>query len=307
MKHLIAITGPTASGKTRQAVALARELDGEIISADSRQLYRGMDIGTGKDLSEYGDVPYHLTDVAEAGERWNLHDYLFHYHSAFNDIVARDCQPILCGGTGLYLEHAVGRVELPQVPENPQLREDLKDLTIDQLAERLASLKQLHNVTDLDTTQRAIRAIEIAEYMAAHPDVAALTRPHPDPKSIIIALDIPRDDRRRRIEARLDARLQEGMIDEVKRLLDSGLTPDQLIYYGLEYKFVTLHIIGQLTYAEMREQLLIAIRQFAKRQMTWLRGMERRGWTLHWLPYDLPPAEFVTCVLTLAHAHGTLS
>lgn len=306
MKHLIAITGPTASGKTRLAVALARELDGEIISADSRQLYRGMDIGTGKDLSEYGDIPYHLTDVAQDGERWNLHDYLSHYHSAYNDIIARNCQPILCGGTGLYLEHAVGRVELPQVPENPELREELKDWTIDQLAQRLASLKQLHNVTDLDTTQRAIRAIEIAEYMATHPDVAALTRPHPDPKSIIIALDIPRDDRRRRIEARLDARLQEGMIDEVKRLLDSGLTAEQLIYYGLEYKFVTLHVVGQLTYAEMREQLLIAIRQFAKRQMTWLRGMERRGWTLHWLPYDLPSPEFVSQVLTIAHAHATL-
>ncbi|MCC8037394.1 MAG: tRNA (adenosine(37)-N6)-dimethylallyltransferase MiaA [Bacteroidales bacterium] len=306
MKHLIAITGPTASGKTRQAVALARELGGEIISADSRQLYRGMDIGTGKDLSEYGNVPYHLTDVADAGERWNLHDYLSHYHSAYNDIVARNRQPILCGGTGLYLEHAVGRVELPQVPEDHKLREELKDWTIDQLAKRLASLKQLHNVTDLDTPQRAIRAIEIAEYMAAHPNVASLTLPHPDPKSIIIALDIPRDDRRRRIEARLDARLQEGMIDEVKRLLDSGLTPEQLIYYGLEYKFVTMHVIGQLTYAQMREQLLIAIRQFAKRQMTWLRGMERRGWTLHWLPYDLPSPQFVNRVLTIAHAHATL-
>lgn len=289
---VIVVTGPTASGKTARAVALARRLDGEIISADSRQIYRGMDIGTGKDLCEYGEVPYHLIDIAPAGYKYNLYEYLRDYKQAYADIASRDKMPILCGGTGLYVESVLKGLELPQVPENPELRKQLAGKSLDELTQMLSAMKSLHNTTDIDTAQRAIRAIEIEEYYRLHPDAAMQAKPHPIINALVIGVDIPREQRRQRISQRLHARLSQGMIDEVKKLIDSGIQPDNLIYYGLEYKFVTLYLTGQIDYAEMTRQLEIAIHQFAKRQMTWFRGMERRGFPIHWLPWDLTDEEF---------------
>ena len=297
---MLVVTGPTATGKTRRAVDLAKALNGEIISADSRQVYRGMDLGTGKDLEEYGDVPFHLIDICPAGYRYNLFEYLRDFQTAYDDIVARERLPILCGGTGLYVESVVNGVRLPDVPQNPALREELSSKTLDELTAILAEMKTLHNVTDVDTKKRAIRAIEIQRYYIEHPDKASLTKPNPMKDVTIIGVDIDREARRQRISARLQSRLDNGMIDEVRRLIESGIDPDDLIYYGLEYKFITLHVIGQLTYDEMFSQLEIAIHQFAKRQMTWFRGMERRGFKIHWLPYDLPTEEFVERVKAIA-------
>ncbi|MBP5315157.1 MAG: tRNA (adenosine(37)-N6)-dimethylallyltransferase MiaA [Muribaculaceae bacterium] len=297
---MLVVTGPTATGKTRRAVDLAKALNGEIISADSRQVYRGMDLGTGKDLEEYGDVPFHLIDICPAGYRYNLFEYLRDFQTAYDDIVARERLPILCGGTGLYVESVVNGVRLPDVPQNPALREELSSKTLDELTAILAEMKTLHNVTDVDTKKRAIRAIEIQRYYIEHPDKASLTKPNPMKDVTIIGVDIDREARRQRISARLRSRLDNGMIDEVRRLIESGIDPDDLIYYGLEYKFITLHVIGQLTYDEMFSQLEIAIHQFAKRQMTWFRGMERRGFKIHWLPYDLPTEEFVERVKAIA-------
>ncbi|MBO7381772.1 MAG: tRNA (adenosine(37)-N6)-dimethylallyltransferase MiaA [Muribaculaceae bacterium] len=297
---MLVVTGPTATGKTRRAVDLAKALNGEIISADSRQVYRGMDLGTGKDLEEYGDVPFHLIDICPAGYRYNLFEYLRDFQTAYDDIVARERLPILCGGTGLYVESVVNGVRLPDVPQNPALREELSSKTLDELTAILAEMKTLHNVTDVDTKKRAIRAIEIQRYYIEHPDKASLTKPNPMKDVTIIGVDIDREARRQRISARLRSRLDNGMIDEVRRLIESGIDPDDLIYYGLEYKFITLHVIGQLTYDEMFSQLEIAIHQFAKRQMTWFRGMERRGFKIHWLPYDLPSEEFVERVKAIA-------
>lgn len=297
---MLVVTGPTATGKTRRAVDLAKALNGEIISADSRQVYRGMDLGTGKDLEEYGDVPFHLIDICPAGYRYNLFEYLRDFQTAYDDIVARERLPILCGGTGLYVESVVNGVRLPDVPHNPALREELSSKTLYELTAILAEMKTLHNVTDVDTKKRAIRAIEIQRYYIEHPDKASLTKPNPMKDVTIIGVDIDREARRQRISARLRSRLDNGMIDEVRRLIESGIDPDDLIYYGLEYKFITLHVIGQLTYDEMFSQLEIAIHQFAKRQMTWFRGMERRGFKIHWLPYDLPSEEFVERVKAIA-------
>ncbi|MBR4722214.1 MAG: tRNA (adenosine(37)-N6)-dimethylallyltransferase MiaA [Muribaculaceae bacterium] len=297
---MLVVTGPTATGKTRRAVDLAKALNGEIISADSRQVYRGMDLGTGKDLEEYGDVPFHLIDICPAGYRYNLFEYLRDFQTAYDDIVARERLPILCGGTGLYVESVVNGVRLPDVPQNPTLREELSSKTLDELTAILAEMKTLHNVTDVDTKKRAIRAIEIQRYYIEHPDKASLTKPNPMKDVTIIGVDIDREARRQRISARLRSRLDNGMIDEVRRLIESGIDPDDLIYYGLEYKFITLHVIGQLTYDEMFSQLEITIHQFAKRQMTWFRGMERRGFKIHWLPYDLPTEEFVERVKAIA-------
>lgn len=295
-EKIIAIVGPTACGKTHRAVELARALDGEIISGDSRQIYRGMDIGTGKDLGEYGPIPAHLLDIRPAGYRYNLHEYVDDFHHALADIRSRGKQPILCGGTGMYVETVLSGVRLPQVDPNPELREKLQGKSLEELTAILSQYKELHNTTDVDTCQRAIRAIEIEEHYRSHPDdLRASRRETATPlPAVIIGLDIDRDLRRQRISARLDARLQEGMLDEVQRLLDSGIAPDDLIYYGLEYKFVTLHLIGRLTFDEMRSQLETAIHQFAKRQMTWFRGMERRGFRIHWLPYDAPLADFLS-------------
>lgn len=294
----LAIIGPTACGKTRRAVEIASELDGEILSADSRQIYRNMDLGTGKDIEEYALIPYHLIDIAEPGTKFNLHQYLTAFRSAYADIIERGKFPIICGGSGMYFENALRGVKLPEVPENPELRQSLQGKSLAELTEILAASKTLHNTTDVDTPKRAIRAIEIQRHYEAHPEEAKMAdyRSARPLNALIIALDIPREDRRRRISERLDARLAAGMVDEVRYLLDSGINPEDLIYYGLEYKFLTLYVTGKLSFDEMRSQLEIAIHQFAKRQMTWLRGMERRGIKLNWLPYNLPHEEFISQV-----------
>ena len=286
--NIIAVTGPTASGKTALAVSIARKVGGEIISADSRQVYRRMDIGTGKDLSEYGDVPYHLIDICEPGTKYNLHRYVKDFHAALADIRSRGRRPVVCGGTGLYLETVLSGVVLPDVPENAPLRQKLAGRSLAELTEILASYKSLHNTTDVDSAQRAIRAIEIEEYYAVHPEEAAAASratASPLPHQLIL-IDIPRDLRRSRISARLDARLEEGMVDEVKSLLEEGIAPEDLIYYGLEYKYVTLYLTGALSFSEMHDRLEIEIHKFAKRQMTWFRGMERRGFSFLKVPFE---------------------
>lgn len=288
---VIAIVGPTASGKTRRAVSMARAINGEIISGDSRQVYRGMSIGTGKDIGEYGEVPYHLIDIADAGDKYNLHRYLKDARNALHDITLRGRRPIICGGTGLYVESLLNGLALPDVPENTELRERLEEKTLGELTHILQSMKQLHNVTDVDTCKRAIRAIEIQTYYIEHPEMADNTVPDPI-NSVVIGVDISRELRRQRITERLHRRLEEGMVEEIRRLIASGISADDLIYYGLEYKYVTEFVIGKLSYDEMVSQLQIAIHQFAKRQMTWFRGMERRGYHIHWLSAGLSDDEF---------------
>lgn len=291
--HTVFIIGPTASGKTSKAVLLAKAMNGEIISADSRQIYRGMTLGTGKDLDEYGDTPYHLIDICNAGYKYNLYEFLRDASAAYSDIVKRGKTPIVCGGTGLYVESMLNGLELPEVPQNAELRKSLEGKSLDELTRILSSMKALHNVTDIDTAKRAIRAIEIQTFYAQHPDMAKLTKPHPLENAVIIGIDIDRETRRQRITKRLKARLDAGMIDEVKNLLESGIDATDLIYYGLEYKYLTMYIIGQLTYDEMVSQLEIAIHQFAKRQMTWFRGMERRGIKINWIPWNLNDDDFL--------------
>ena len=287
--NLIVITGPTASGKTRRAVELALALgNGEIVSADSRQVYRGMDLGTGKDLEEYGRVPYHLIDTQPAGSKYNLYGYLTDARAAIADIRARGKRPILCGGTGLYVESLLRGLVLPEVPENPALRAALRGKSLDELTEMLASMKRLHNTTDVDTCARAIRAIEIQTFYADHPEADPAVASVPPECDAIIGVAIDREERRRRIEQRLRARLDAGMADEVRRLLDSGIPADDLIYYGLEYKYLTLYVTGQMSFDRMESELLIAIHQFAKRQMTWFRGMERRGHHIDWIDHNDP-------------------
>ena len=300
--RLLVITGPTASGKTSRAVDVSRVLGCEIVSADSRQIYRGMDLGTGKDLEEYGDVPYHMIDIAPAGYRYNLFEYLRDARAAIDSVRERGHLPLLCGGTGLYVESLCRDLRLPEVPENPDLRAALADMTLEQLTEKLASMQALHNTTDVDSRRRAIRAIEIAEYCRAHPEAAEGMRGEPSRDALIVVVDIPREARRRRITERLHARLEAGMADEVRRLIDEGVTAENLIYYGLEYKFVTQFVTGAMSYDEMVSGLEIAIHQFAKRQMTWFRGMERRGFKLHYLPYDMGRDEFVAEVARLLEA-----
>lgn len=299
---LYVITGPTASGKTSKAVALARAIDAEIISADSRQIYRGMDLGTGKDLADYGEVPYHLIDICDAGYKYNLYEYLRDYHEAYNDIRSRGKNVILCGGTGLYVESVLKGIELPQVPQNKALRESLEGKSLEELTSILSQMKTLHNSTDVDNCKRAIRAIEIQTYYQENPHLEVATKPHPIENALVIGVDIDVENRRRRITERLKTRLDDGMIDEVRRLIDSGISPDDLIYYGLEYKFLTQHVIGETTREEMFRLLEIAIHQFAKRQMTWFRGMERRGFHINWLPWNLSDEEFVQQVLNLRQA-----
>lgn len=296
---LLAIVGPTASGKTARGVDCALALGGEIISADSRQLYRGMDIGTGKDLEEYGAVPYHLIDVAPAGHKSNLFEYLSLANAAIDDIRRRGKFPVVVGGTGMYVEALLNGLALPEVPCNETLRARLEGKSLEELADILASMKTLHNVTDIDTAKRAIRAIEIETYYREHPEAASQAKPHPIENAIVVGVDIPRDDRRRRISERLRSRLDSGMVDEIKGLLASGIKPEDLIYYGLEYKFITEYVTGLYSYDEMFSRLETAIHQFAKRQMTWWRGMERRGHHINWLPYDLGHQEFVNRVTAL--------
>lgn len=298
--ELITIIGPTASGKTAFAAALAARLDTEIISGDSRQVYRSMDIGTGKDLADYvvdgKQIPYHLIDICNPGDKYNVFEYQHDFHKAFEEIRKKGKLPILCGGTGMYIESVLRGFKLLDVPQNPALRESLKGKSLAELEQILASYKVLHNKTDVDSAQRAIRAIEIEEfYKTEAPD----KREYAPINSLIIGVDIDRDLRREKISKRLRARLDEGMVDEVRAILATGVKPEDLIYYGLEYKFLTLYIIGQLTYDEMISQLEIAIHQFAKRQMTWFRGMERRGLHIHWLDATLPTDEKINNVLAL--------
>lgn len=293
MIKLICVLGPTASGKTKYAVKLAKEIGAEIISADSRQVYRGMDIGTGKDIADYTidgiQIPYHLIDIVDAGEKYNIFRYQRDFAAAYKDITSRGKKVILCGGSGLYIEAVTKGYELPDVPQNPKLREELEQRSTEYLIDLLKSMVKTHNSTDYDTRKRLIRALEIAFYKQEHPEdegIYTLDESFPRflPEEVqYIGTDVSREERVRRIDARLDARLKEGMLQEVQALLDKGIPAEDLIYYGLEYKFVTLHLIGELTFDQMREQLAIAIHQFAKRQMTWFRGMERKGTKIEWV------------------------
>lgn len=294
---LIAILGPTASGKTPFAAALAAELNTEIISADSRQIYRGMDLGTGKDLEDYTingrQIPYHLIDIADPGYKYNVFEYQRDFLTAYETIKQKGCLPVLCGGTGLYLESVLKGYRLIPVPENQELRVRLAEKSLEELTAILSSYKTLHNSTDVDTVKRAIRAIEIEEYYAKTP---IEEREFPQLNSLIIGVDIDRELRREKITRRLKQRLDDGMVEEVRRLLAEGIQPDDLIYYGLEYKYLTLYAIGKMTYDEMFTGLETAIHQFTKRQMTWFRGMERRGFTIHWVDASLPMEEKINFV-----------
>lgn len=295
---MITILGPTACGKTALAVSLAAKTGGEIISADSRQVYRGMDIGTGKDLSEYHvdgkQIPYHLIDIEEAGQKYNLFRFQEDFNAAYEDITSRGVQPILCGGTGLYMEAVLKGYALSPVPQDDNLRKKLSTRSLGELKELLIWLKArngsaMHNETDVDTVSRAVRAIEIEFHNLRHP---VDTRRVPAVGSLIVGLDVDRDIRRERITARLKARLEEGMVEEVRGLLEKdGITKEDLMYYGLEYKYVTAYVVGEMSYEDMFNQLEIAIHQFAKRQMTWFRGMERRGFNIHWLDASIPMAD----------------
>lgn len=307
MEHnrMITILGPTASGKTSIAAALASRIGGEIISADSRQVYRRMDIGTGKDLADYEvggkHIPYHLIDIAEPGYKYNLFEYQRDFHTAYDDITSRGRTPVLCGGTGLYIEAVLNGYALSPVPQNQELRDSLSAKSLDELTAMLKALKEqtgsnMHNRSDVDTVQRAIRAIEIETYNLQHPTPE---REMPGISSLVIGVDVDRETRRRRISDRLEARLHEGMIDEVKGLLAEGVSAESLMYYGLEYKFVTEYVTGKTTYNDMLSRLEIAIHQFAKRQMTWFRGMERRGIHINWIDASLPMDDKVEQIIEL--------
>ncbi len=299
--NLVTILGPTATGKTGLAAHLAAKIDGEVISADSRQIYRGMDLGTGKDLADYFvdgvAVPYHLIDIEEAGVHYNVYRFHTDFIKVFNEIEKRGKFPVLCGGSGLYIEAVLKNYRLIEVPPNKELRKDLEGKSLPELTEILKSLKpDLHNETDVETDRRAIRAIEIEKYYAENPQMDSEM---PEINSLNVGIDFDRELRRQRITNRLKQRLDEGMLDEVQKLLDSGLTPEQLIYYGLEYKYLTLHLTGELSYNEMFRQLEIAIHQFAKRQMTWFRGMEKRGTKIIWINGHLSMEEKVNAILEL--------
>ena len=306
MKYkMITILGPTASGKTSLVAALAYHLDAEIISADSRQVYQGMDIGTGKDLADYTvagkHIPYYLIDICKAGSKYNVYQYQQDFLEVYNKIRETNKLPILCGGSGLYLEAILKGYHLSTVPPNEELRNQLNEMSHESLIQMLVEIQEqlntkMHNSTDLDSKQRTIRAIEIGKHMLTEADPKTN---FPEMPSLIIGVDIDREERRRKITTRLHQRLEEGMIEEVKQLLDQGIAPEDLIYYGLEYKFVTEHIIGKLSYDEMVQQLEIAIHQFAKRQMTWFRGMERRGIKINWIDASLPMEEKIEMIQTL--------
>ncbi|WP_320110452.1 tRNA (adenosine(37)-N6)-dimethylallyltransferase MiaA [Draconibacterium orientale] len=299
--NLVTILGPTATGKTGLAAHLAAQLNGEVISADSRQVYRGMDLGTGKDYEDYFvdgvEVPSHLVDIEDAGAHYNVYRFQTDFIRVFQEIQSRGKFPVLCGGSGLYLEAVLRNYRLIEVPPNKELRKELEGKSLEELTEILKNLKpELHNETDVETDRRAIRAIEIEYYYRNHPQEDSEM---PEINSLNVGIDFDREMRRQRITTRLKQRLDEGMLDEVQKLLDSGLTPEQLIYYGLEYKFLTLHLIGELSFDEMFSKLEIAIHQFAKRQMTWFRGMEKRGTKIHWINGHLPMTEKVSEILKL--------
>lgn len=298
MYDLLAVIGPTASGKTRLAVHLAHALRGEIISADSRQVYRGMDIGTGKDLDEYrigGEtVPCHLVDIADAGYKYNVFEYQTDFLKTWEDCRRREVVPVLCGGSGLYVEAVLKGYRLLAVPVDEALRASLAGLSLPELAARLATYKKLHNTTEIDTPKRAVRAIEIEEYYRTHPDKG---NEFPSITPLIIGVEVSREIRRERITRRLHERLDNGMVEEVRHLLAKGIAPEDLIYYGLEYKYLTLYLTGRLTYDDMVSQLNVAIHQFAKRQMTWFRKMQREGFDIRWLDAGMPLQERVEQVL----------
>lgn len=300
MYNLVTVLGPTACGKTTLAVALADHLHTAVISADSRQVYRSMDLGTGKDLAEYmvdgHEVPYHLIDIVDAGYKYNVFEFQRDFLKVYDDLRAQGQLPVMCGGTGMYLESVLRGYRLVEVPENKALREALEGKSLDELTEMLRGYKQLHNTTDVDTCKRAIRAIEIEEYYRNN---EVNMREFPEIRSLNIGLDVSRELRRERITRRLHERLEQGMVDEVRGILASGVAPEDLIYYGLEYKYLTMYVIGQLTYDEMVSQLEIAIHQFAKRQMTYFRGMERRGIPIHWIDATLSTEEKVERIVEL--------
>lgn len=299
---MLAVVGPTACGKTALAVELALALGGEVISADSRQVYRGMDIGTGKDLAEYrrGDVsvPVHLVDIVDAGEKYNLFEFQRDFLKAYDEVKSRGSLPVMCGGSGMYVESVLRGYRLIPVPENPGLRERLENKSLEELTTILAGYKTLHNNTDTDTKKRAIRAIEIEEYYASCP---VEERSFPEIRTLTVGVDVDREVRRERITARLLQRLGDGLVEEVERLLASGITADQLMYYGLEYKFVTMYVTGAIGYNDMVRGLETAIHQFAKRQMTWFRGMEKRGTKIHWIDAAMPRAEQVELIKSLMY------
>ena len=298
--NLVTILGPTACGKTTLAVALAHRLHTGVISADSRQLYRSMDLGTGKDLDEYVvdgcNVPYYLIDIVDAGYKYNVFEYQRDFLKVYGELRNQGQLPVMCGGTGMYLESVLRGYHLVEVPENKELRESLEGKSLDELTEMLKGYKQLHNTTDVDTCKRAIRAIEIEEYYRTS---EAHVREFPEIHSLNIGLDVSRELRRERITRRLHERLDQGMVDEVRGILARGVAPEDLIYYGLEYKYLTMYVIGQLSYDEMVKQLEIAIHQFAKRQMTYFRGMERRGVPIHWIDATLSTEEKVERIVDL--------
>ena len=286
---LVCVLGPTASGKTRYAVDLARQLNAlakgdtlgmtaEIISADSRQVYRGMDIGTGKDLAEYGEIPYHLIDIVDAGEPYDLYNYQQDFERVYADIRERGCLPILCGGTGLYIQAVTSAYNLPVVPPDPDLRAELEEADIEELREAYCERCEPDPAV-MESKRRLIRALEIEFYKESHPLEKTDFRPK---KTFFIGTVISREERNARIDRRLDERLAEGMIEEVQGLLDNGVPAETLLRYGLEYKFVTEYLLGLVNREEMRNLLATAIHQFAKRQMTFFRGMEAKGTVIHW-------------------------
>ncbi|MFZ2341117.1 MAG: tRNA (adenosine(37)-N6)-dimethylallyltransferase MiaA [Bacteroidales bacterium] len=297
---MVVVTGPTASGKTGLATRLAIRLGGEIISADSRQIYRQMDIGTGKDYSDYVvdgiKVPYHLIDIRDPGYRYSLFEYHRDFTKVIEDLSRRNIFPVVCGGSGMYIDSVVSGYRLPEVPPDPVLRKTLEDKTMEELTSILSSYRKLHNITDIDTKKRAVRAIEIEKYLADHRETVA---GFPVTNPLVVGVLYSREARRQRISARLKARLEEGMVGEVQKLLDRGIDPETLIWYGLEYKYITLFLTGKMGYDEMINSLEIAIHQFAKRQMTWFRGMERRGVVIHWIDGELPIEDKVELVISI--------
>lgn len=303
--NMLAVVGPTACGKTSLAVELALALDGEVISADSRQVYRGMDIGTGKDLAEYErgniKVPVHLVDIVDAGDKYNVFEFQRDFLSAYDDVKSRGRMPVLCGGSGMYVESVLREYKLLPVPENPTLRAELEKKSLEELTSILSSYKKLHNSTDVDTVKRAVRAIEIEEYYASR---SMEERAFPHIETLVVGVDVDREIRRERISRRLHARLEEGLVAEVETLLASGISAEQLIYYGLEYKYVTLYVTGAMTYEDMVRGLEIAIHQFAKRQMTWFRGMERRGVKINWVDASLATEEQVGIIKEWLYDEG---
>lgn len=298
---IIIITGPTATGKTRLAALTASRLGSAVISADSRQVYKGMDIGTGKDLSDYNvngrTVPYYLIDIVDAGYRYNVFEYQRDFMKVFIELRSEGLLPVVCGGSGMYVDSIVSGYRLTSVPVNEQLREALAGKTLGELTSLLAGYKRLHNKTDVDTVKRAVRAIEIEEYYKTH---NADNEPFPVRNPLVTGISFERDIRRERISRRLKERLDNGLADEVRLLMSKGVHPDDLIYYGLEYKYVTLYLLGRMDYEEMTGKLEVEIHRFAKRQMTWFRGMERRGVMINWIDGNLGEQEKVDAIISLA-------